>query len=72
MESGRWTDQPAIERVVLERIEATMRSIPGRWKDFSAKKNPERDIEFSDTNRVKALLARHRPVDCGGLSPQAG
>ncbi|PSB39446.1 type III-B CRISPR module RAMP protein Cmr6 [Aphanothece minutissima] len=60
VEDGRWQDQPAVERAVLQRIEATMRATPGGWKDISMKKNPDKDTEFKDTNRVKKLLAQNR------------
>lgn len=54
--SGRWTDDPATARQVLQRIKAAMQLI-GDWKEHSAKKNPAKDKEHQRTLDVKRLIA---------------
>jgi len=61
VESGRWSDDPKSARLVLERIEAAMRSADD-WKEISKKKNQNKpDKRFTLTQKViqlKAQLAR--------------
>lgn len=59
VESGHWHDQPAVTRTVLDRIVTAMQQA-GHWKEFSNKKNPNKDNEFKYTLRVKDLIAAAR------------
>jgi CRISPR-associated protein Cmr6 len=58
VENGRWSDDPESGRLVLERIEAAMRSA-GDWKEISEKKNKNKpDKKFTLTQKVKQLKAQ--------------
>lgn len=56
VESGRWDDQAAIKRTVLERIEATMRR-DDYWRETFSKKHEKK---YNATRKVQELLARHQ------------
>jgi hypothetical protein len=58
VESGRWVDQPAVIRLVLDRIVAEMQQARD-WRETSSKKNPGKDKPFQYTTRVKVLLKKY-------------
>lgn len=58
VESGRWSNQPAIELSVLKHIEQTMRG-NDYWRETHSKKHAKK---FNDTQKVRQLLARHNPA----------
>lgn len=57
VESGRWKEQPDLERDVLERLKAEMDKA-GIWKPVSARKRPDKDKDHQRTLLVMQLIER--------------
>lgn len=54
LKQDRWQGEE--KRQVAQHVEALMQASPGQWREKSEKKNPDKDREYQNTQRVKEWL----------------